>query len=180
MPHSKPFIPLKHDCYYGNCSNKNKYILVKFTNLWIKIQKGVSKSCLSVQHQLICNYTDKKKTKVDLEEKLISHYNSSALRKIHDKFIVWKYPLGLFWCPQPQTTCSSPLTGFVARSSFAEHNANQNPSVWSGPPSCQLCFRFLGDVFFFFFFHNVLIFEPLALSAAGWPESTIASVSQWD
>lgn len=30
LPHSKHFIPLEHDCFYGNCSNKNKYPLADF------------------------------------------------------------------------------------------------------------------------------------------------------
>lgn len=30
VPHSKLFIPLERDCYYGNCSNKNKNPLVDF------------------------------------------------------------------------------------------------------------------------------------------------------
>lgn len=30
LPHSKCFIPLEYGCYYGNCSNKNKYPLADF------------------------------------------------------------------------------------------------------------------------------------------------------
>lgn len=30
LPHPKRFIPLEHDCYHGNYSNKNKYPLANF------------------------------------------------------------------------------------------------------------------------------------------------------
>lgn len=37
----KHFIPLEHDCYYGNCSNKNKYPLADFD--FSEFHKSVNK-----------------------------------------------------------------------------------------------------------------------------------------
>lgn len=174
-PHSKHLIPSEHDCYYGNCSNKNKHPLAdldfseihKFVNK--RRNSGVSETSLSAQQRLLVTI-QKRWRRLTWREKLISHYAIFPL-KIHETLAVWKHPVGPFWwnnadfplpqlylqLPSDKICCPVQLCGTEAKSRSISPLRHSMPLALLSPS--------LGCLFFYF---NLML-APLASSAADWP-----------
>lgn len=153
LPHPKRFIPLEHDCYHGNYSKKNKYPSVDFdfSEFHKFVNKHTKKEWVKPAYLFNNNLFVTTPIKLTWRESwfhiIVPMLSGKSMTSSQCENIHWVCFDGLLPAPpQPKTTCSSPLTRFAALPSFAEHKANQNQSVWSGAPHCQLCSHFLWDV----------------------------------